>query len=90
MTDNTQTPEQNTKSQEDPPIFKHLSPKTQGLLRQIQRGREEDAQKHNMASEQTYVQLSNHSWYRWRMAVALTLLFSFIAIKPDGVQVRNY
>ncbi len=53
MTDNTQTPEKTTKPQEDPPIFKLLSPKTQGLLRQIQRGREEDAQEHNMASEQT-------------------------------------
>jgi len=59
MTDNTQPPEKNPNSQEDPPIFKLLNPKTQGLLRQIQRGREEDAQKHNMASEQTYVELNN-------------------------------
>ncbi len=57
MTDNSQAPEKFTNTQEDPPIYKHLSPKTQGLLRQIQRHREEDARDHNMASEQTYVQL---------------------------------
>ncbi|MCJ1365897.1 nucleoside diphosphate kinase [Acarospora aff. strigata] len=56
MTDNAQTQENSTKSREDPLIFKHLNPKTQGLLRQIQRGREEDAQKKlNMSSEQTFI-----------------------------------
>lgn len=53
MTDN----ENPTNTSPDPSIFKKLSPKTQGLLRQIQKGREAEAEaeapKHNMASEQT-------------------------------------
>ncbi|KAI9880905.1 MAG: nucleoside diphosphate kinase [Pleopsidium flavum] len=55
MDDNSQAPENSTNTQEDPPIYKHLSPKTQGLLRQIQRHREEDAKDHNMSSEQTFI-----------------------------------
>ncbi|MCJ1370035.1 nucleoside diphosphate kinase, partial [Loxospora ochrophaea] len=35
----------------DPPIFKHISPKTQGYLRQSAKAREFEA----MASEQTFI-----------------------------------
>lgn len=43
--------------QQNPPIYKHLSPKTQGLLRASASHRQEAAKLHeaNMSTEQTYV-----------------------------------
>jgi hypothetical protein len=40
--------------QQDPPIFKRLSPKTQGLLRASAKQKEETTTA-NMSTEQTYV-----------------------------------
>ena len=76
--DSTQSPPQ------DPPVFKHLSLKTQNYLRQANQSKaqqENQDQKFNMSSEQTLVHL-----YRGTIAVELTPRQSFIAIKPDGVQ----
>jgi hypothetical protein len=73
----------------DPPIYKHLSPKTQGFLRASANQRNERARLNDdtMSTEQTYVD-------SWKMVSselfggeANFCAHSFIAIKPDGVQV---
>ena len=68
----------------DPPIFKHLNPKTQGLLRQSIKAREAQEQSAAMsASEQTY----SLTPFPLAGAMQLNTYRRFIAIKPDGVQV---
>jgi len=74
--------------QNDPPIYKHLSPKTQGFLRASQQQREEHARLNDntMSNEQTYVVSPRFGPARDSGGVA-NFVDSFIAIKPDGVQV---
>ena len=43
----------NTSPPSDPPIFKHLNAKTQGLLRQSHQVQQEQKQAANMSNEQT-------------------------------------
>jgi hypothetical protein len=75
----------------DPPIYKHLSPKTQAFLRASAPQRFESARLHGdtMSNEQTYVLNSIKLSIKYKWAVKL-MIRSFIAIKPDGVQVRVY
>ncbi|KAB8360916.1 hypothetical protein FH972_024648 [Carpinus fangiana] len=42
-------------SKPDPPIFKHLNPKTQGLLRQVNDHKEAQKQAAAMSTEQTFI-----------------------------------
>ncbi|KZF20313.1 NDK-domain-containing protein [Xylona heveae TC161] len=44
-----------TQPEEDPPIFKHLNPKTQGLLRQVIKSKQQHDHQDTMASEQTFI-----------------------------------
>ena len=72
----------------DPPIYKHLSPKTQGFLRASAPHREEAARLNDdtMSNEQTYVKI-NYLLEEGKSGGELIFVDSFIAIKPDGVQV---
>ena len=46
----------NTSQPTDPPIYKHLNAKTQGLLRQSNRVQKEQEEAAKMSNEQTYVE----------------------------------
>ena len=71
---------------QDPPIFKHLHARDRSILLQAHKLREEEEAKAKAAimsaDEQTSV---NHS--QALQGIELTRPNSFIAIKPDGVQV---
>ena len=80
MEDNNQS--SSSQSAPEPAIYKLVNPKTASLLRTSAKAREEAAKAAEMANEQTCVPIIS----QWSLLL-LTSTYSFIAIKPDGVQV---
>lgn len=83
-------------SNPDPPIYKHLNPKTQSLLRQVNAHRQAQEQADNMSTEQTYVAALHACFYacspefQWQTSPPYAGTDRFIASLLSSLMASRY